>query len=101
MTKLTLQDLENAVNDDEKRLGSVGFSERDSFCATTQKRGNRIALAAANAKGFTYDQLVAWVDSKYGRWFWDSLYGCSDRAGAVALVNLDWMSSEDRALYGI
>lgn len=97
MSKLTLEDLDAAVNS-ERRLGSAGYSDRPSQIVVG-RLGDRIVLREANAKGWTINHLIAWVDSKYGRWFWDSLYGCNDAEGAAKLVNLDWMDDYDRSLY--
>lgn len=98
--KLTLTDLENAKRSD-LRGGTVGYSEGDWLSTTMRQKGDRIVLRRANAQGWTMEHLVGWVDSKYGRWFWDSLYGCRDATGAARLVTLDWMDADDRALYGI
>jgi len=100
MMKLTLTDLENAKRSD-LRGGTVGYSEGDWLSTTMRQKGDRIVLRRANAQGWTMEHLVGWVDSKYGRWFWDSLYGCRDATGAARLVTLDWMDADDRALYGI
>lgn len=102
MTKLTRQDLQ-AARESEYRQGSWGYEERDVCGANKalRERGDRIVLEEANRQGWTENHLVAWVDSKYGRWFWDSLYGCSDEAGARKLVTLDWMAEYEREEYGI
>lgn len=101
MTKLTKQDLEAAL-ESELRQGTVGYTERE-YVATSRERaqGDSIVVREANRQGWSFNQLVAWVDSKYGRWFWDELHGCKDAAAAARTVTLDWMDDFDRSLYGI
>jgi len=88
---LTKQDLERAV-EDERRLGSVGYNLAFDHGQRLQAKGRAIVLREANRQGWSYDDLVLWVDSKYGRWFWDSLYGCSDPDGAAQAVTLAWVA---------
>ncbi len=95
---LTRADLMSAIND-EHRLGSVGYSCRFDFPKRLQTKGDTIVLREANRQGWTYADLVFWVDSKYGRWFWDSLYGCTDEAGAAGCVTLDWAAEDTTYWY--
>jgi len=87
---LTKSDLERAI-EDERRQGTVGYNEGDGRSQRLRAKGATIVVREANAKGWSYDDLVLWVDSKYGRWFWDSLYGCDDPEGAARAVTLDWV----------
>ena len=97
-TKLTLEDLERAQGD-PLRMGTVGYSEGDSF--REKAVGDRMAVREANRLGWTYPMLLAWVDSKYGRWYWDALHGCNDKDGARRLMTIEWMTPGERAEYGI
>lgn len=102
MTKIKTIHL-RAAEQSELRQGSWGYGERD-ICGANRKlraEGDAIVVREANRLGWTLNELVAWVDSKYGRWFWDSLYGCSDPEGAARLVTLDWMTASERADYGL
>lgn len=87
---LTKADLDRAV-EDERRQGTVGYNEGDGRSQRLRAKGATIAIREANAKGWSYDDLVIWVDSKLARWFWDSLYGCDDPEGAARCVTLDWL----------
>jgi len=92
-------DLEAAIVDDRRR-GTVGYSERDFIrSATLRRRGDSIVVREANRQHWTYLDLLIWVDSKMGRWFWDALYGCKDQLGATRLVTLDWLDDDERAAY--
>ena len=102
MTKLTKADLERAL-EDPRRQGTLGYTQSEyierskAFIA----KGDSLAIRTANAKGWTYDDLVVWVDSKGGRWFWDALHGNDDAAMAAREVNLDWFRPGEReATYG-
>lgn len=101
MAQLTKVDLENAL-ESEKRLGTVGYTEREYVATKAEARkGDSIVVREANRQGWSFEQLVGWVDSKYGRWFWDELHGCKDADAAARCVTLDWMDDYDRSLYGI
>lgn len=102
MTRLTRKDLEAAIAS-EYRLGTVGYSERDTCGANAALRakGDSLVIRVANSFNWTYQDLLIWVDSKYGRWFWDSLYGSDDLAGAQGLVRKDWITDDLRFEYDL
>lgn len=101
--KLTTESLRRAMDDygPNGRLGTVGYSTRDdiSRAESFKEKGDRIVIREANRLDWTYPELVAWVDSKYGRWFWDCLHGSNDAASAKAQVTLDWIDRSDLAHY--
>jgi hypothetical protein len=94
--KLTISDLENA-KDSPAREGSVGFSDGDHRPLRLQARAARIVLREANRQGWTYADLVCWIDSKLGRWFWDELYGCDNTDAAARYVTLSGLTPAEYA----
>ncbi|HEY9409341.1 MAG TPA: hypothetical protein VIQ30_22590 [Pseudonocardia sp.] len=44
---------------------------------------DRRIVAIANERGWTYDQLFEWANSRDGRWFADAAIGCDDLDDAV------------------
>lgn len=100
MPILTKSDLERAV-EDERRQGTVGYNEGDGRSQRLRAKAATIVIREANAKGWSYDDLVLWVDSKCARWFWDELYGCDDAEAAARQVTLDWVQPyEGDYIYG-
>ena len=85
MTKITKTILEQALTDD--RLWGNGYrGERDNALDTSDPeirvpksqiaKADRLVIECANEWGWTYDQLVAFINSKWGRWFAeDTIYG--------------------------
>lgn len=80
MTKLTVQDLADMVNDDEW-LGWGYLGERNSMIngnVTQRKlaeRTDRAVVQFANVHGWTRDELFTWANSKPGRWLGDVVFG--------------------------
>lgn len=80
---LTAADLDRAAQDDHW-LGWGYLGERLRASQTTDPectidpaviaRTDEYAITVANEKGWDYPTLLAWCDSKYGRWYADTAY---------------------------
>lgn len=81
-TKLTQADLEKCFEDD--RYLGFGYGEREVASESKQRRMNVAVVAAANRAGLDYDDLADWVNSKFGRWYVDGVYGCGQSASGLA-----------------
>lgn len=72
-TRLTAGDLSRAL-EDERHLGFGYRSGRSSATESRVSDADAIVLRIANEKGWTYEQLFAWANSRPGRWTADVLY---------------------------
>ena len=81
---LTVADLDRAAHDDHwNGWGYLGERlraqhESDPECRIhpeVVRRADLFAIKLANTKGWGFAELLAWCDSKYGRWYADTAYG--------------------------
>jgi hypothetical protein len=70
---LTVDDL-RATLEDERHQG-WGYACCDALPYGTRGRLDRAVVEVANELGLTADDLLAWSNSKYGRWLYDAVYG--------------------------
>jgi hypothetical protein len=75
MQKLTQEDVERAIWEDERHLG-WGLAISENLNENLQGRLHRAVAKQATKLGLTYDELFHWTNSKLGRWTVDGVYGC-------------------------
>lgn len=84
MPALTVEDLDRAAQSDLwNGWGYLGErlraqQETDPECRIAPDvvaRADRFAVDRANELGWGFAELLAWCDSKYGRWYADTAYG--------------------------
>ena len=71
--ELNLSDIERGYADD--RWHGVGYLAGRSRIAHHNYLGDSILLKYANSKGWSYDNLFRWMDSRSGRHFADAFIG--------------------------
>jgi hypothetical protein len=72
---LTITDLDRAANDD-RYLGWGYLGERSrQDDATLVAAADQRVIDLANERGWDYEDLFAWANSKLGRWFGDGVFG--------------------------
>ena len=92
MKALTTKDIE-AGYENAEWLGFGYLGERRNRLTTTDpemgtkatrvamvKAADRALLKIVNEKGWTADELFAWLNSKNGRWYGDAFFGCGNSA---------------------
>lgn len=91
---LTVEDLDRAAHSDLwKGWGYLGERlraqhESDPECRIDPEvvaRADRFAIKLANTEGWGFAELLAWCDSKYGRWYADTVYAATTRGMAERL----------------
>lgn len=86
-TALTRKDID-IMTQDERWLGYGYLQGREIMLTSTDSEApadpQRVAnverqiLAVVNKRGWDYEQMFEWANSKNGRWFADSVYGCDE-----------------------
>lgn len=69
-TALTLHDIERAY-DDARWLGWGYLGERDGGSPAVTAAADSAVIAEANRRGWDYERLFAWLNSRPGRHFAD------------------------------
>lgn len=74
---LTTADLDTMTRDDRwEGFGYLGERHRaPADVAARFAAADALILGAADAHGWTYDDLFTWANSKNGRWFGDEVRG--------------------------
>jgi hypothetical protein len=72
---LTITDLAKAAQDDRwLGWGYLGERSRQDNAVLVEAADQRV-IDLANERGWTYEELFAWANSKLGRWFGDGVFG--------------------------
>ena len=84
-TKLTPVDLVAVVADE--RHNGWGYATASYLSPTKRGRLDSAVVAVANELGLTYEDLLVWADSKYGRWLVDHASSTINRAVVREYLN--------------
>lgn len=77
-TRLTLADLERALEDDRHNGWGYATSRSGWLSPTAMARLDCRVIDTANQLGLDYEELFQWTDSKYGRHLVDTIGGVRD-----------------------
>jgi hypothetical protein len=82
MAKLTADVFDRMTFDD--RWSGYGYiGERDRVDDAAAAAADQRIIEIVNNKGWDYERLFEWANSKRGRWFADAAFGCDDLDRAV------------------